>query len=59
VRSRLAGWEPVGPDQGAGKRVLVTGANSGLGFATAADLLRAGAQVALLVRSEDKGPATP
>jgi dehydrogenase/reductase SDR family member 12 len=58
VRSRLAGWEPVGPDQGAGKRVLVTGANSGLGFATAADLLRAGARVAVLVRSEDKARET-
>jgi dehydrogenase/reductase SDR family member 12 len=58
VRSRVAGWEPVGPDQGAGKRVLVTGANSGLGFATAADLLRAGARVSILVRSEDKARDT-
>jgi dehydrogenase/reductase SDR family member 12 len=58
VRSRLGGWEPVGADQGAGKRVLVTGANSGLGYATALGLLRAGARVAMLVRSTAKGEDT-
>jgi dehydrogenase/reductase SDR family protein 12 len=58
VRSRLGGWEPLGPDVAAGRRVLVTGANSGLGFATARGLLRAGAQLALLVRSERKGRDT-
>jgi dehydrogenase/reductase SDR family member 12 len=58
VRSRLAGWEPVGPDQGAGKRVLVTGANSGLGYATALGVLRSGARVAMLVRSTAKGEDT-
>jgi dehydrogenase/reductase SDR family member 12 len=58
VRSRLAGWEPVGPEAGTGKRVLVTGANSGLGYATALGLLRAGARVAMLVRSDEKGRDT-
>jgi dehydrogenase/reductase SDR family member 12 len=58
VRSRLGGWEPVGGDAGAGKRVLVTGANSGLGYATALGLLQAGARVAMLVRSTAKGEDT-
>jgi dehydrogenase/reductase SDR family member 12 len=58
VRSRVGGWEPVGADEGAGKRVLVTGANSGLGYATALGLLRAGARVAMLVRSTAKGEDT-
>jgi dehydrogenase/reductase SDR family member 12 len=55
VRSRLGAWEPVGPEVGAGRRVLVTGANSGLGYATALGVLRGGAEVTLLVRSEQKG----
>jgi dehydrogenase/reductase SDR family member 12 len=58
VRSRVAGWSPLGPDAGAGQRVLVTGANSGLGYATALGLLRSGARVAVLVRSDDKGRDT-
>jgi dehydrogenase/reductase SDR family member 12 len=58
VRSRVAGWQPVGSRAGAGKRVLVTGANSGLGYASALGLLRGGARVAMLVRSDDKGRDT-
>ena len=39
----------------AGKRFIITGANSGLGFVTARELARAGADVTLAVRNEDKG----
>ncbi len=58
VRSRLEGWRPLEDLPGTGQRVLVTGANSGLGYATARMLLRAGAQVLLVVRSEAKGEDT-
>jgi dehydrogenase/reductase SDR family member 12 len=58
ARSRLAGWEPVTPAEAAGRQVLVTGANSGLGYATALGALRAGARVSLLVRSQEKGDET-
>ena len=58
VRSRLEGWEPVDQLPGAGRRVLVTGANSGLGYATARTLLRAGANVLVSVRSEEKARDT-
>jgi dehydrogenase/reductase SDR family member 12 len=58
ARSRLGGWTPVGPEEAAGRRVLITGANSGLGYATALAALRAGAGVILLVRSVEKGEAT-
>jgi dehydrogenase/reductase SDR family member 12 len=58
VRSRLEGWHPLDDLPGAGQRVLVTGANSGLGYATARLLLQAGAEVLLVVRSEQKGQET-
>lgn len=58
VRSRLEGWKPVEQLPGAGERVLVTGANSGLGYATARALLRAGATVLITVRSEAKADET-
>ena len=38
-----------------GRRVIVTGANSGIGRVAAADLARAGASVTLAVRDESKG----
>jgi dehydrogenase/reductase SDR family member 12 len=58
VRSRLADWSTAPSLPGTGRRVLVTGANSGLGYATVRALLAAGADVRMLVRSEDKGDDT-
>ncbi|MEX2549629.1 MAG: SDR family NAD(P)-dependent oxidoreductase [Nitriliruptoraceae bacterium] len=58
VRSRLERWQPVTDLPGAGRRVLVTGANSGLGYATSRALLAAGAEVVATVRSEDKARET-
>ncbi len=42
------------PDQ-SGRTAIVTGANSGLGLATARELARAGASVWIAVRDEEKG----
>ncbi len=58
VRRRL----PIFPDDPApdamrGRHVVVTGASSGLGEATAAGLARLGAEVHLVVRNVDKGEA--
>jgi NAD(P)-dependent dehydrogenase (short-subunit alcohol dehydrogenase family) len=41
------------PDQ-AGRTAIVTGANSGLGFATARELARHGARVIVTARSQEK-----
>jgi len=50
-------WHSIGlPDQ-VGRRVIVTGANTGLGFAAARVLAGAGAEVVLAVRDLDKGVA--
>lgn len=40
-----------------GKRIIVTGANSGLGWHTALELARAGAEVTLCARSQEKADA--
>lgn len=58
VRSRLEGWQPVTDLSGVGRRVVVTGANSGLGYATARLLLQSGAEVLGTVRSPDKARDT-
>lgn len=54
---RRAGWDPDDPRPGSmtGRRVLVTGASSGLGRAAAEGLARLGATVHLLVRDEARG----
>ncbi len=56
VRRRLPGW-PADPVLGAlvGRHVVVTGATSGLGEQTCADLAALGAAVHLVVRDPDKG----
>ncbi|KRF37658.1 SDR family NAD(P)-dependent oxidoreductase [Nocardioides sp. Soil805] len=56
VRQALPGWpaDPA-PDALAGRDVLVTGASSGLGIATAEGLAALGARVHLVVRDEAKG----
>lgn len=58
VRRHTDDWVPLDELDGAGRTVLVTGANSGLGYATTAALAGAGAAVRLLVRSEWNGQHT-
>ena len=58
VRRHADDWVPLDDLPGAGRTVLVTGANSGLGYATAASLVGAGAAVRLLVRNDLKGRDT-
>ncbi len=58
VRSRLDHWTPLEEFPAAGRRIMVTGANSGLGYATARRLLIAGADVLITVRSEEKAQDT-
>lgn len=55
VRQRLyPDWDPQADLDLAGRTVLVTGANSGLGKATATGVARLGARVVMLVRSDEK-----
>lgn len=58
LRSTVEGWEDVTALAGTGRRVLVTGANSGLGYATARAILAADGQACITVRSEEKGEQT-
>jgi dehydrogenase/reductase SDR family member 12 len=58
LRSRLPGWPELPAGVGVGRQVVVTGANSGLGYATARSFLAAGAEVLVTVRSVEKGEQT-
>jgi dehydrogenase/reductase SDR family member 12 len=58
ARSRLQHWAPIEDLPGAGRTVVVTGANSGLGYATSRAALAAGARVVVLARSRDKADDT-
>jgi dehydrogenase/reductase SDR family protein 12 len=54
ARRRLYDWRPIEDYDLSGRRVAITGANSGLGLAAARDLAGAGAEVIILGRSADK-----
>jgi NAD(P)-dependent dehydrogenase (short-subunit alcohol dehydrogenase family) len=50
-----ANWTPAEIPSQAGKRIIVTGGNSGIGWYTAFELARAGAKVMIVARSAAKG----
>ncbi|MGD1281058.1 oxidoreductase [Mycobacterium seoulense] len=53
----MPGWTAAELPSFAGRTVVITGANAGLGEATARELARVGARVVLAVRNTDKGKA--
>lgn len=57
TRSRLAGWGSLDRYDMAGTTVVVTGATSGLGKATAVQLARCGADVVIVGRSNERNEA--
>ena len=48
-------WNPAQMPSQAGKRFLITGANSGIGYSAAVELARHGAQVVMLCRDRTRG----
>lgn len=58
VRRRTLGFRDLDTYDLTGRTVVVTGGNSGLGYATAEQLLRCGANVLVTVRSTEKGDDT-
>ncbi|MFD9909852.1 oxidoreductase [Streptomyces sp. NPDC059063] len=52
---RTHGWTARDIPSQRGRRAVVTGANSGIGYVTARELARSGARVVLACRSEDRG----
>ncbi len=57
LRRRRERWDDL-PNAGAGRSVLVTGGNSGIGLATARGLLARGARVIVTTRDATKGAQT-
>lgn len=53
----MTSWKTDGIGNLAGRRIVVTGANTGLGFASALAFARAGADVVLAVRNVERGQA--
>jgi dehydrogenase/reductase SDR family protein 12 len=53
VRRRLFDWTPL--REATGRRVVITGANSGLGYAGAMLLAEAGADVTIVARNAERG----
>ena len=53
----MPGWTSADLPSFAGRTVVITGANAGLGEVTARDLARVGARVVLAVRNTEKGKA--
>ncbi|MCW2729953.1 MAG: short-chain dehydrogenase/reductase, partial [Mycobacterium sp.] len=53
----MTNWTAADLPSFAGRTVIVTGANSGLGEVTARELARVGAKVIVAVRNLDKGNA--
>ncbi len=53
----MSAWKTDGIGNLAGQRIVVTGANTGLGFRSALTFARSGADVVLAVRNVDKGAA--
>ncbi|WCO65413.1 SDR family NAD(P)-dependent oxidoreductase [Iamia majanohamensis] len=57
VRSRVEGWEPAPPGTLDGEVVVITGATSGLGRATAEAVGALGASIELVGRNAERGSA--